>query len=122
VYILLELKMLELEDHPVTMLKSSALPILMLSRRYLIVPDQIVCARTRFSFFISSLTLTIWFMLNFYLLCLISFQAVMMHLSNMRNEIVSRQASTFEDASHLMVEIIQFVPLLFWYLLLLSDQ
>lgn len=30
-------------------------------------------------------------------------KAVMMHLSNMRNEIVSRQASTFEDASHLMM-------------------
>lgn len=43
------------------------------------------------------------FMLNYFLLCFNSFQAVMMRLSNMRNEIVSRQTSTLEEFPHQMV-------------------
>lgn len=51
----------------------------------------------------------------------------MMQLSNMRNEIVSRQVSTLEDGSHLMVnhspirEVFNFRSI-FWSLLLLSGR
>ncbi|KAI5445672.1 hypothetical protein KIW84_013772 [Lathyrus oleraceus] len=53
------------------------------------------------------------FISSFTLKC---FQAVMMRLSNIRNEIVSRQSSTLEDSSHWMVETIQTFPLFCWYL------
>lgn len=43
--------MLELEGHPATMLKSSALQILTISRRYFTVYDQIMCLCARFFYF-----------------------------------------------------------------------
>jgi hypothetical protein len=110
------------------MLKSSALQILMLSGRYLIVSDQFVCVCVYirahfFPYFFFYFELMGYVKLLFALL--LFFQAVMMRLSNIRNEIVSRQVSTLEDASHSTVRsfvIIQICPLFFRSFLLLSGQ
>jgi hypothetical protein len=120
--------MLELEGHLVTMLKSSALQILLLSGRYLIVSDQFVCVCVYirahfFPYFFFYFELMGYVKLLFALL--LFFQAVMMRLSNIRNEIVSRQVSTLEDASHLTVDHLQlfkFVLYFFRSFLLLSGQ
>ncbi|XP_050918604.1 uncharacterized protein LOC127136034 isoform X3 [Lathyrus oleraceus] len=53
VYTLLELKMLELEGHPATMLKSSALQILTISGRYFTVSSNCVFVRTFLLFLLS---------------------------------------------------------------------
>ncbi|KAL9314598.1 hypothetical protein ACSQ67_020050 [Phaseolus vulgaris] len=57
------------------------------SQKFLVVPVFLI-------------KLIAWLMWNYSLQCFHYFQAVMMRLSNMRNEVMSRQVSTFEDVPH----------------------